>query len=331
MAELRKDPVLGRWVVVATERVRRPGDFESPRRPPHPGPCILCPGHEYETPPELLAYGNGSPRPGAPPWRVRVVGHKFPALRADGELERRGHGLYDVVSGAGVHEVVAESPDHGVRLADLPAEAVAEVVRAYHERSAALRHDPRLRCVAIFKTHGADGSLAPGHSYSEVLGTPVVPRAVAEELRQATDYHAYRERCLFCDILDQELAHGQRLVMASERVVAFVPFAARHPFETWLLPKRHRAAFDRSEAAERHDLARVLHDVLRRLTRLLVDPPFHLRVHSAPFADADHPAYHWHVEILPQLAVALGLAAAGLPINPLLPEDAAAFLRETSE
>src|SRR5262245_20516807 len=244
MPELRKDPTVGRWVTVETERVRRPRDFVRPRTPRSGGPCAFCPGHERETPPEIFAYRDPADAPAnTPGWRVRVVPSKFPALRVEGRLERRGDGLYDVMNGRGAHEVVIESPDHDQTLATLPTTAVEEVVRAYRERILDLRRDERLRSVLIFRNDGLESGADQEHPHSQVLATPVVPLAVSDELLHARAYYNYRERCLFCDIVRQELDQGTRLVVDSPQVVAFAPFAARFPFETWVLPRNHAAAF----------------------------------------------------------------------------------------
>jgi UDPglucose--hexose-1-phosphate uridylyltransferase len=330
MPELRKDPTVGRWVIIATERVRRPSDFQLTPTERRGGPCHFCAGHEHETPAEVLAYRDAAEAPrDAPPWRVRVVPNKFPALRVEGDLERRGHGLYDLMNGVGAHEVVIESPHHDARLATLPAAAVEDVVRAYRDRIVDLKRDDRFRSVLVFKNHGARAGATLEHPHSQLIATPIVPLTVVAEMDHARGYHDYRERCLFCDMLYQELEDRARLVAAGPHVVAFAPFAARFPFETWILPRRHAAAFERARAEELHDLAAVLGAVLGRLDRVLGDPPFNLLLHSAPVGTEDSPSYHWHVEILPTLAPAAGFElGSGFHINPMPPEEAARLLRE---
>ena len=330
MPELRKDPIAGRWVIIATERVRRPSDFAAPRHPRRGGPCRLCAGHEEETPPEVLAYRDPHDAPpNSPGWRVRVVPNKFPALRIEGELDRRGVGLYDLMNGVGAHEVIIESPDHDRALSVLPAHAVAEVMLAYRERIADLKGDERFRSVIVFKNHGFEAGASLEHPHSQLIATPVVPLALTDEIHSARSYHDYRERCLFCDILAQELEGGARVVAESGRVVAFAPFASRVPFETWLLPRRHAAAFERADEVDLHDLAAVLRTVLRKLDRAVGDPPFNLLLHSAPFGTGESPSYHWHFELMPNLTGISGFElGSGFHINPLPPEDAARILRD---
>src|SRR5207245_9621631 len=161
---------------------------------------------------------------------VRAGPHRCAALRADARLERRGKGLYDLINGIGADEILVESADHGVKLADLAPAAVEDVVRAFRDRLVALKRDTRLRAALLFKRHAADASGRLAHPHAQLLAAPVVPREVLEELEQARAYHDYRERCLFCDILGQEVDNGTRLVVETEHVLAFAPFAARYPF-----------------------------------------------------------------------------------------------------
>ena len=331
MPELRKDPIVGRWVVIATERVRRPGDF--PRRPTtrRGAPCAFCPGHEAETPPEVLAYRDGPARPDAPGWRLRVVPNKFPALRIEGDLERRGEGIYDVMNGIGAHEVIVETPEHDGELGRLPVAGVEDVLRAYRDRIADLKRDERLRSVLVYRNRGLEAGATLEHPHSQLIATPVVPLVVADEIHHARAYHDYRERCLFCDILRQEMEARARIVVEDEHAVAFVPFAARVPFETWLLPRRHAAAFEQSSDADLREVAAALRAVLGRLDRTLADPPYNLVLHSAPFGVGESPSYHWHFEILPRLT---GLAAfelgGGFYVTPVAPEDAGRLLRDSA-
>lgn len=327
MPELRKDPVIGRWVIIGTTRVRRPADFRVIKPPRHGGPCLFCAGHELETPPELLAYRSGAATEG--PWNVRVVPNKFPALRVEGHLERRGHGLYDLMNGIGAHEVVIESPKHDDSLGRLGVGAIEDVLRAYRERILDLKRDQRFRSIVVFKSHGTDAGAHIEHPHSQLLATPIPPQRLSDELHHARSYHDYRERCLFCDILHQEEGEKTRLVAETEHVLAFSPFAARFPFETWILPRRHAPAFEHIGAAELRDLATVLGTVLRRLDKVLGDPPYNLALHSAPFSESESPYFHWHVEITPKVTPVAGFEwGSGFHVNPMPPEDAARFLRD---
>jgi UDPglucose--hexose-1-phosphate uridylyltransferase len=320
-------------VIIATERVGRPSDFTPREEPRRGGPCAFCAGHEHETPPEILAYREPrDARADGPGWRVRVVPNKFPALRIEGALERRGQGLYDLMNGVGAHEVLIESPDHDHGLGRLPPAAVEDVLRAVRDRVVDLRRDDRFRSVVVFKNHGAAAGASLEHPHMQLIATPIVPLVVADELLHARAYHDYRERCLFCDILSQELAAGVRLVGETPEVVAFAPFAARFPFETWILPRRHGATFETTNPETLRDLARLVRSVLGRLDRAIGDPPYNLFLHSAPFGTEGSPSYHWHVEIVPKLVGVAGFEwGSGFHINPMPPENAARTLRNTPE
>jgi UDPglucose--hexose-1-phosphate uridylyltransferase len=328
MPELRKDPVTGRWVIIGTERPRRPEDFQPILAPRSAGPCVLCEGRESETPPELYAQRGADGRANGPGWRVRVVPNKFPSLRVEGEIERRGHGVYDLMNGVGAHEVVIESPRHEDTLASLPVSTIEEILHSYQERMLDLRRDTRFRSIVVFKNVRNATTVAQDHPHTHVLATPAVPADVATELVQARSYFDYRERCLFCDILQQETDENSRVVVALDQIVGLVPFAARSPFETWLLPRRHAAGFEHVTALERRDLARALKTLAQRIDALLPGAPVAFVLHSAPVGDEHAASYHWHVEVTPAAAVSgFQPEGSGFAVNPLPPEDAARFLR----
>lgn len=326
MPELRKDPVVERWVIIATERARRPMDF-APETVPTLGAegCPFCPGHEDRTPPEL--YRSGGPEDG--PWSVRVVPNKFPALHADGgEVHAAGDGIYDRIDGVGAHEVVIESPDHFASLGTLPAAHVGEILVAYRARLLALRGDPRLEYVLIFKNHGVQAGASLEHPHSQLIATPILPELIAEELDGALRYFRMKERCVWCDVVRQERRDGTRLVLEEDGFVAVAPYAARFPYETWVLPTTHQASFEALGTDEIDALARLLRELLARLGRLFADPPYNFALHTAPLRNPDPEHFHWHLELMPKLTRVAGFElGTGFFINPTPPEDAARFLR----
>jgi UDPglucose--hexose-1-phosphate uridylyltransferase len=329
MPELRKDPIMGRWVIISTERARRPSDFARAREGRKRTACAFCEGHESETPPEVLAYRSDGGPPNSPGWRVRVVPNKFPALRIEGELCRRGEGIFDMMNGIGAHEVIVESPDHTADLADLGEQQIEEVLWAYHDRFYDLTKDPRFRYILIFKNHGAEAGASLEHTHSQLIALPIVPLNVAEELHGARDYFRLKERCAFCDLIRQEIEDHHRLVAENEEFVTVCPFAPRFPFETWILPKRHGSAFEHVTKHEYQNLARALRDLLGRLNRTLQAPPYNYIIHSLPVREPENGDYHWHVEIMPKLTQVAGFEwGSGFYINPVTPEDAAHHLRE---
>jgi len=332
VSELRKDPVVGRWVIISTERARRPSDFGPDPVRPRLANCVFCAGHEDKTPPEVWAHRPDGGAANTPGWQVRVVPNKFPALQIEGSLDRRGEGLYDKMNGVGAHEVVIETPDPAQQLADLPAEQIRHVLVAWRERMLDLKNDPRLRYALVFKNHGAGAGATLEHSHSQIIATPIIPRMVQEELDGARRYFELKERPVFSDIIDQETGEGhcRRVVVRTPRYIALAPFAPRFPFETWVLPVARRAAFHTlDDPSEMLELAGILKDTLGRLNAALDSPPYNLVLHTAPLAEPDLPYYHWHLEIMPKLTRVAGFEiGSGFYINPTPPEESAQFLRE---
>jgi UDPglucose--hexose-1-phosphate uridylyltransferase len=332
MPELRKDPVVGRSVIISTERSLRPTSF-TPGVPTRATSfCPFCPGNEDKTPPEVYAYRPANEAPNSTGWRVRVVPNKFPALQIEGTLDRRGEGLYDKMNGVGAHEVVIEGPTHDQNLTDLPVEHIRQVLTAYRERVLDLHRDRRFRYVLIFKNHGAQAGATLEHAHTQLIATPIIPKNIQEELDGSRRYYELKERCVFCDIVQQETAenNGRRVVSQTDRYVALAPFAPRFPFETWILPRRHVDSFHVvSDTDEFRDLAFILKDTLQRLNRALDSPPFNFVIHTAPVSEGELEYYHWHLEIMPKLTRVAGFEiGSGFYINPTPPEDAAQYLRE---
>ena len=331
MSELRKDPVTGRWVIISTERRKRPTDFllESVHVTPHPA-CPFCEGHEYMTPRELLAHRNGTPS-NTPGWKLRVVPNQFPVLRVEGSVDRQGEGLFDKMSGIGAHEVIIESPNHLDTLATLEEAQIEDVLWAFRERVQDLKRDRRFRSIIIFKNHGAAAGSSIDHSHSQIIALPIVPREVRDEVEGARTHFAAKERCVFCDILRQETEDGRRLIGGDADMVAVAPYAPRFPFETWVLPRRHQSRFEDAPRHELASLARLLRSLLQRMNKALRFPPYNLLIHSAPVGEEVDDCYHWHVEIIPKLTKVAGFEwATGFYLNPTSPEEAAEVLRGVS-
>jgi UDPglucose--hexose-1-phosphate uridylyltransferase len=338
MPELRKDPVIGRWVIIATERARRPDQFSgSPQEVPPEKPCPFCEGAESHTPPEICAIRPKNASPNATGWEIRVVPSIAPFLRIEGDLERRGKGIYDMMNGIGAHEIVIETNQHIGHMGDLSEDQIARVFSCYIDRMKDLERDERFKYVLVFKNHGwSAGAGTVKHSRSQIIATPVNPKRVKEELAGARLYYDYHERCVFCDLIKQELSSKERVILDIDGFIALAPFAARFPFETWILPKKHSCDFTSLDTHDRAELAKLMKIILSKLKKGLNDPPFNYVLHTAPFRkqkagywktiDND---YHWHIEIMPRLTRVAGFEwGTGFYICPLPPEDAAKFLRE---
>ena len=332
MPELRKDPVVGRWVIISTERSRRPGHFTPEASNGAQAFSPFTEGREDMTPPEVYAERPSGGKRDGPGWSVRVVPNKFPALEIEGSLDRRGEGLYDKMNGIGAHEVVIETPDAGLQFAELPPEQIRRVLVAWRERMLDLKKDTRFRYVLVFKNHGAGAGATLEHSHSQIIATPIIPKMVQEELDGARRNFELKERPVFSDIIDQETGEGQgrRVILRTGRYIVLAPFAPRFPFETWILPVARRAAFHTlDDPGELLELATTLKETLGRLNAALDSPPYNLVLHTAPLAEPDVPYFHWHLEIMPKLTRVAGFEiGSGFYINPTPPEDAAQFLRD---
>ncbi len=329
MPELRRDPIVGRWVIISTERGKRPSDFGPTFQPKKSGFCPFCPGNEEKTPPEVYSIRQNGSLPNTPGWDVRVVSNKFPALQIEGELSRKAEGIYDKMSGIGAHEVIIETTEHELDLADLPTAQVATVIRACRERVKDLAKDRRFRYIQLFKNHGEAAGASLEHSHMQLIATPIVPRRTVELLNGFLQHFQLKERCILCDIVDQEMMTGRRVVSENHDFISFEPFAARFPFETWVLPKNHQASFEEMTDEAIDNFALSLQDTLQRINVTLNRPPFNFVLHTSPLNEwKEEHHFHWYVEIMPKLTKVAGFEwGTGFYINPTPPEEAAEHLR----
>lgn len=327
MPELRKDPISGRWVIISVERGKRPSDFPVRFHQRKGGFCAFCEGNEYTTPPEILAIRPDGSKPNTPGWTLRVVPNKFPALRIEGEIKRVGEGIYDKMNGIGAHEVIIETPNHNMTLSTISLKGVEDVLMAFYQRISDLRKDERLKYVLVFKNEGDAAGASLEHSHSQLIALPIVPRLVEQEIENARKYFDYKERCIFCDIIHQELISRTRLISENEDFVSVAPFAPRSPFETFILPKRHESSF--MPDSKFHLLAQILQKTLKQIDRVLEQPPYNMMIHTSPLREELNEYYHWHIEIKPNLTTVAGFEwGSGFYINPTPPEEAAKFMRE---
>ena len=340
MPELRRDPVVGYWTIISTERSRRPIEVK-PKEIGEERHCPFCEGRESETTDEVYAIRRSGTEPNKPGWQVRAIKSKVPILSSDTEFDRFGHGMYDLMQGVGTHELIIESPEHKHSLDELTVSQLEQIIRVYTQRLNELEKDPRFKYALLFKNHGLISGSARDlirHTRSQLIATPITPKRVKEELLATKNYFDRRERCVFCDILRQEAETGARVVLQNKSFFAFCPFASRSPFETWILPKKHCADFGKLEPHDIPDLASILRECLSKIRLMLNDPPYNMILHTAPYRhkrkegywktiDED---YHWYLQISPRLARDAGFEwGTGIYINPTPPEDAAQLLRET--
>ena len=336
MSELRKDPIIGRWVIIATDRGKRPTDFVSAAPTGEPASCPFCEGNEFMTPREIYAVRPKESLANTKGWSIRVVPNKFPALRVEGTVEREGVGMFDKISGIGAHEIIIETPEHSDSLYTRSRERIVELLDTYQKRLMDLTLDERLLYTMVFKNMGERAGASLSHPHSQVISTPIVPKRVKEEIDGSLEYYDYKMRCVFCDIIQEEKRFGSRIIYENVSFVSFCPFASRFPFEMWLLPKRHMSGYAAITRQEMFELADCLGVTMKRLAKSLGEPQFNWMLHTEPnravprnpWPDiGEH--YHWHFEIIPKLTRVAGFEwGTGFYINPTPPEDAAAFLRE---
>ena len=336
MAELRRDPIVGRWTIVNVEEPRLPADFEvEPRIIRGGANCPFCYGNEAMTPPEIEAIRNDSTKPNTSGWSVRVVPNKFPALRIEGDLNRRGIGMFDMSNGIGAHEVIVETPYHDKTVSDLLNEEIEQVITLYLRRCLDLRKDRRFKYLLIFKNHGSAAGASLEHTHTQLIALPLIPKNVSEEINGALEYFEYRGRCIFCDMIGQETQEKERIIAENKNYLAFCPFVSRFPFEAWITPKKHEADFCFCGAQKDGvvDLAGILKETLLPLKLTLNDPAYNFIIHTSP-TDFDaniKDGYHWHLEIMPKLMRVAGFEwGTGFYIVPTPPEVAAKYLREAT-
>lgn len=325
MDELRKDPTRGQWVLI------RP---KGPVVPDHP--CPYCPGAESLSGNEIAAYRKEGSVSNGPGWTVRVVPEADAYFRIEWELVREGVGMFDMITPRGASELIIESPNHDDTLASMDAEQLEAVLWMYRDRLMDLKRDGQIRDILINRHHKKPG-VPPHHPYSRITAIPIVFDETRRELYQAREYYQYKRRCLYCDMLRQEIAAEERVVRLTPAFAAIVPYAARTSVETWVVPRQHGCSFEDGLTADSaRDLARLLSDYFRVLARDYGDPGFEMLLHTAPnlrsrILQGDWTTirddYHWHIEIVvaPERANRVG----GIYVNETPPEQIAADLRRS--
>lgn len=335
MPELRKDSIIDNWVIISTERSKRPLDFKVKAEEKRKDNCVFCKGNEHKTPPEKFAFREKGTLKDNPGWKVRVVANKYPALKIEGKAAREKVGLFEKMDGIGVHEVIIETPYHHEELNSLSITNIILILKTYRQRYLSIFEDKRIKYILIFKNYGIDGGASLEHSHSQLIATTIIPKRIEEELKGSRKYFSAVKRCIFCDYINQEIQYKDRVIEETEKYIALSPFAARFPFETWILPKYHSAYYEEINDDEIFDLAKMMKEILFRIKNKLNNPPYNFVIHTAPskksstkeWPDLDK-KYHWHIEIIPRLTKVAGFEwGTGFYINPTSPEAAAKFLR----
>jgi UDPglucose--hexose-1-phosphate uridylyltransferase len=329
MPELRQNMATREWVIIATERARRPEEFaevsrvRTHTRPQRVEKCPFCPGNEHMTPAATLAIEDGEG------WGVRVFNNLYSALGDGPVSERVMEGLHRHMSGVGRHEVVVESPRHNTTTALMSVQEVARFLRAFQVRTEEASRDERVLLTICFKNHGAAAGASLEHPHGQILCLPVVPLQLRSRAHDAMTYFDEHGSCVFCDMWRQEIADGVRVVVEGKHSVSFVPFAAFSPFHIWIVPKRHAALFVQTRPDELEDIASVLRTTLAKLYWGLGDPDYNWMIRAAPNHHGTSRSYHWYLSVVPRVSKMAGFElGAGMFINSALPEQSARFLRE---
>lgn len=328
MPELRQNLATREWVIIASERAKRPNAFVSPdyrmltdERNPHEAECPFCPGNE-ELDLEVECY------PKVGDWQTRVVRNKFPALAEHGLLTRIFDGVQRCIAGVGYHEIVVEHPRHNTTIALMSPNEIRIVLETFQRRGAAISQDGRIEQLIYFKNHGESAGASLLHPHSQIIALPVVPSSIRRRIDEARRYFDDNGTCVFCHMLDEEEQRGERIIASNEYFVAFVLYAALSPFHIWVLPRRHQACFLQAQPDELAALSSVIHDVLRRIYIGLRDPDYNLIIRTGPVKEPGSAYFHWYVSLVPRVNRAAGFEmGSGMYINTSLPEASAVFLR----
>jgi UDPglucose--hexose-1-phosphate uridylyltransferase len=326
MSELRKDPATNRWVITLDDKNFAPQtDSSIPADLPETDhTCPLCPGNEDKTGKTIYSINEKDGK-----WKVRVIPNNNPYLKVETQLKKRGLAIFDVISGTGANEIIIEAGRHDMDFERLEVMHISDIFRAYRDRILDLQNDTRMEYILIFKNRGSRAGANTHHLHSQLMAMPVVPEKVSEELKTAANYFEFKGRCVYCDLIDNELMLKDRIVKETEHFVTITPFASQTPFEMWIIPRRHTCHFHKLNDAELKDVAHAVKDAVTRLNKALNRPSYNYMIHTAPIKDNDLEHYHWHIEIMPRVKPIAGFEwGSGFYINPTLPEEAAAFLRK---
>lgn len=331
MSEIRQDPTTKEWVIIAPERAKRPQHMPkkilADELPNWDKSCPFCPGNEAQTPLEVMRIPISSR--GAK-WDVRVVPNRFAALNMGGDLLRLVEGyFFRKMDGIGIHDVVIESPSHNLPMALMSYEQVEKILIAYQQRYNILKRNRQFKYITIFKNHGWAAGTSLIHPHSQLVATPIAATYYRRKFDVAVNYYDDTGKCLYCDLINEELRKGERIVIETDDFVVLHPYASRVAYESWIIPKKHYASFGLFPPSNLRKLSRVLKNILFYLYRGMDNPAFNFMFDTSPTEDEEDPYYHWHIRIVPRLTTIAGFEmGSGMYINTSVPEDTARIIRE---
>jgi UDPglucose--hexose-1-phosphate uridylyltransferase len=327
MPEYRQNMLTNEWVIIASERAKRPQDFEikeagKPPLPEFSQQCPFCPGNEAQTPAATQTIErNGK-------WAVRAVPNKFAALQRDIPFQPKRFGRFLRATGYGIAEVIIETPLHNSTLATMDQQSVEDIIKVYKSRYLSVAREKQICFINIFRNHGVRAGTSLEHPHSQLIATPVIPPHVRNPIEQAVRYYDTHGQCIYCVMLQEEVLRQERLIAQNDFYIAYAPYASRTPFEVRIMPKKHQPSFADIEGEELFDLARILRSILARLYKGLNNPDYNFIIRSAPVGDENAKYFHWYMLIIPKLTTPAGFEiGTGIYINVTFPEECAEFLR----
>jgi len=328
---IRLNKTTREWVIYSTNRGQRPYDFQQENivqqeAKNHSQNCPFCTGNEHQLGKILLEKQN----PENTNWQIRVIPNTFPALTPDGNTHRKLEGIYLTMPGYGRHEVIIESAKHNQDIPTMSIQEVEILIDTYHQRYIELMEIDESMMVIIFRNHGKKAGASLIHPHSQIIATSIVPQHRRWQEEEAQRYYDDFGCCIYCEILAFEKENKQRVIQENSSFLAFIPFAAKVPFEIWIMPKKHQADFGSISESEKSDFALILKNILTRLSAKLNNPDYNYVINTAARYKAEEPQVHWYCLIEPRLTTPAGFEiASGIRINPSLPELDAEFLTTT--
>ncbi len=328
MSEIRQNLITRDWVIISTERAKRPHEFAAKKPeileiPVYKPDCPFCPGNDHLCTKEIMSIRDKDK------WKVKIVPNKFPALSPDGDRLRWQTGIHTTVSGFGVHDVIIETTKHNSITGLLPVEEISDLLLAFKLRYAQIAKDRRIETITIFKNHGESAGSSLEHPHCQIAATPVVPFQFRARIQDVMRYFDDNGDCIFCRTLLDEISFGTRIIAENPNFLAFVPYAALTPFHIWIFPREHNSSFEDISESEIADLAAIMKIVLSKLFYGLHNPDYNFNIRSSPLAERQTKYYHWYMSIIPKIVKQAGFEqGSGMYINPSIPEESAEFLKK---
>ncbi len=309
-SHLRKDILSSNWVIVSNDREFRPNEYRAKIK------CPFCPGNEKETPPAICELKD------LKGWYIRVVPNKYPALTLENKNFQESEGLNKKFYVKGHHEVIIEDRNHFKKINEI--KHLDKVLEIYALRMKELYSLKNVKYVMLFRNYGQNAGASLIHPHSQIISMPLLPLRVSDELKHFKTYHLKNKKCAMCDILSDEKKFKKRIIFENSHFVAFAPFASRFNFEIWVSPVNHEPDFYKE--TEFKKLSEALKNVFSKLHYSIKDLSYNMIIHTAPSGEKK---FHWHIEILPKIAMPAGFEwGSGFYINSLSPERISEILNK---